>query len=96
MILLDTTVIIDIGRDRIGAKKCIEKYKNKSLIISAMTVLELSGETKGKSKAKEIMIDVQNLIIGATTESLKVEKILTRNEDHFKNFNVPIESYKFK
>lgn len=41
MILLDTNVIIDLGRGRSGAKRCIAKYKDEIIAISAITIQEI-------------------------------------------------------
>jgi len=136
MILLDTNVIIDLGRGRSGAKRCIAKYKDEIIAISVITIqeiyvglgytlekhgkelyeknkkkieelledytilettrpiLENSGFIKGRLRAKGITIEIQDLIIGATAEILGIERLITRNPEHFKTFKVPIESYK--
>lgn len=138
MIILDTNVIIDIGRGRSSAEDILKKYKDEVITISAITIQELyvglgytlqkygkelyeknkektqkllegykifkinqailerSGIIKGKLKAKGITIEIQDLIIGATAEISKMEKIITRNPKHFEVFKIPIESYKIE
>ncbi len=135
MIVLDTTVIIDIRRGRPEVKKVLDKYKDKICGISAITIQELyvglgytlekmgktifeqnlnqiqrlledyeiiditrpileqAGFLKGQLMAKEIIIEIQDLIIGAMAEILKAELIITRNPEHFKPFKIPVESY---
>jgi len=138
MIILDTNVIIDIGRGRSSAEDILKKYKDEVITISAITIQELyvglgytlqkygkklyeknkektqkllegykifrisqailerSGIIRGKLKAKGITIEIQDLIIGATAEISKMEKIITRNPKHFEVFKIPIESYKIE
>ena len=135
MIILDTSVIIDVRRGRSNVKKILEKYRNEICGISAITIQELyvglgytlekfgkgiyeknrekirllledyeifditrpilenAGFLKGQLMAKGMSIDIQDLIIGATAEIFKAEKIITRNPDHFKPFKVLLESY---
>ncbi|KKL07202.1 hypothetical protein LCGC14_2588390 [marine sediment metagenome] len=51
MIIADTTVLIDVWRGRAGIKSYLERYKEKNLCISAITVAEIYdglGYTKEK------------------------------------------------
>ena len=62
MILLDTTVIIDLWRGRKGVKICLEKYKEEVLCISAITIGEIYdglGYTKEK-RGTTIFIEIQD------------------------------------
>ncbi len=135
MILLDTNVIIDIGRGRSNVDNVMLEFKNEVCAISAITISELyvglgytlekygkdlfekymkkilnliegytifnitrpilerAGILKGKLKYNGITIEIQDLIIGATAESHSAKKIITRNPDHFKIFNIPLKSY---
>ena len=135
MIIVDTTVLIDIWRGRPEIKAYLKNYKEKYLCISAITIAELydglgytkekkgeaiyikikaqieklisefhimpintsilqeSGTFKGELRAKAIILDLADCIIGLTAKLLKAEKIITRNPSHFKNFEIPIEQY---
>lgn len=62
MILLDTTVIIDLWRGRDGVKNCLEKYKEEVLCISAITIGEIYdglGYTKEK-RGTTIYTEIQD------------------------------------
>jgi len=112
MIVLDTNVIVDLGRGRSGVKKKLENFKEAEFAISAIKsqnlledytilkitrpILELSGLKKGKLRAKGVTIEIQDLIIGSTAEILGAEKIITRNPKHFDVFKVRIESYELE
>ena len=138
MIVLDTNVIIDLGRGRSGVKKKLENFKETVFAISAITIqeiyvglgyilekhgkelyeknkeksqklledytilkitrpiLEHSGLKKGKLRAKGVIVEIQDLIIGSTAEILGAEKIITRNPKHFEVFKVRIESYELE
>jgi len=41
MILVDTTVLIDIWRGRTNVRKCLEKYTEESFAISSITIEEI-------------------------------------------------------
>jgi len=138
MILVDTTVIIDLWRGFLGVKNCLEQNESEQFCISAITIeevydglgytrikkgldlckeirvqlktiladfdiipislriLERSGFLKGKLRAKGIVLDVNDCIVGATAQIIKAKKIITRNPDHFKPFKVTIETYELK
>ncbi|MHA1661602.1 MAG: PIN domain-containing protein [Promethearchaeota archaeon] len=70
MILLDTNVIIDIGRGRSNIEKCIYEFKNEESAISAITIQELHvglGYTLQKRGEKQYKINkekTQKLIEG--------------------------------
>ena len=78
MIVIDTTVLIDLWRGRNGVKKCLEKNKDELPCISAITLEEIYdglGYTKEK-KAKSIY-----------------EKIKDQHEKILKDFQVlPVSS----
>ncbi len=56
-------------------------------------ILERAGLKKGELRAQGITFDVQDFIIGATAEHISAERIITRDQDHFKHFSVPVETY---
>jgi len=57
------------------------------------TILESAGLKKGELRAQGITFDLQDFIIGTTAEHIAAEKVITRDHDHFKHFNVSVESY---
>jgi len=135
MILVDTTVIIDIWRGKPQIKTLLKQYKEESFFISAITIAELydglgytkekkgnsiykkikeqiekvlsgfhviplnipilqeSGAFKGILRAKGILLDIADCIIGLTAKLMNAEKIITRNTRHFQEFGINIESY---
>ena len=135
MILVDTTVIIDIWRGRNNVKTVLKSYTDEIICISAITVTEIydglgytkerkgntfynkikdqlekilsgfhiiplnmqilqeSGIFKGELRARGILLDLADCIIGLTAKVMNAEKIITRNVNHFKDFGLPIESY---
>lgn len=135
MILVDTTVIIDIWRGKQQIKTILKQYKEVSLCISAITIAELydglgytkekkgdtihnkikeqiekilssfhiipiniqilqeSGAYKGRLRAKGILLDIADCIIGLTAKLMNADKVITRNPGHFREFGINIESY---
>jgi len=135
MIIVDTTVLIDIWRGQPKIKALIQKYHENPLFISAITIAELfdglgytkekkgevisnkikkqiekvitgfhiipinnqvlqeSGSFKGSLRARGIIIDIADCIIGLTVKLFNAEKLITRNQRHFKEFGINIESY---
>ena len=87
MILVDTTVIIDIWRGRTNVRKCLEKYTEESFAISSITIEEIYdglGYTK-KEKGEELYKKIRNQyakifhnfqIIPLSTEILKKTGLL--------------------
>ena len=138
MILLDTTVLIDIRRGKVEIKDILEKYNDTICGISVITIYELyvglghilqkfgeisyktnkektekllndfeifdlnrlilekAGLKEGELLAKGITIEFEDIIIGITAQILKAEKIITRNPEHFKYFEIPVQSYQFR
>lgn len=136
MILVDTTVIIDIVRKVEASREAIEIYSGEEFAISAIsleeiyaglghtlerkgkdfflkvkegyekilsqyTILEVTerilkraGMFRGYCSAKGLIIDQADAIINATAEINKIEVIISRNPDHFKESRVKIHSYK--
>ncbi|MHA1673751.1 MAG: PIN domain-containing protein [Promethearchaeota archaeon] len=135
MIVVDTTVLIDIRRGRLSIKKLIdilkleefyisemsikELYdglgytrmklgeeiyqKNKRLIEELLTgfytipicarILKLAGLKEGEMRAKGIIIDFEDIIIGISALIKQADWIISRNVKHFKEFTVPCKSY---
>lgn len=135
MIIVDTTVLIDIWRGRPEIKAYLKNYNEKNLCISAITIAELydglgytkekkgeaiyikikpqiekiisefhiipintsilqeSGAFKGELRTRGINLDFADCIIGLTAKIIKAEKIITRDPNHFKDFEIPLESY---
>jgi len=61
LIIIDTTVIIDLWRGRPGVKECLAKYKDEKFSISAITIEEIYdglGYTKEK-KGEEVYEQVK-------------------------------------
>ncbi|MFX1479106.1 MAG: type II toxin-antitoxin system VapC family toxin [Promethearchaeota archaeon] len=56
-------------------------------------ILQESGIIKGRLRAKGIILDMADCIIGITAKIMNVDKIITRNESHFQEFGIDIESY---
>lgn len=67
--------------------------KDFNIIPISRTILEFAGLKEGCLKAKGIIIDFQDLIIGITAELINAEIILTRNPTHFKECSIPKEIY---
>ena len=135
MIIVDTTVIIDIWRGRSNIKSVLKPYSDQTTCISAITIAEIydglgytkekksekiylqirnqiekllsefhiiplnseilqeSGSLKGYLRAKGIILDLADCIIGTTAKLMNVEKLITRNIRHFQDFGLAIESY---
>jgi len=82
MIIVDTTVIIDIWRGRTNVRRCLEQYLDESFAISSITIEEIYdglGYTK-KEKGEELYKEIRNQyakilhnfqIIPLSTEILK-------------------------
>jgi len=135
VILVDTTVLIDIWRGRSNIKSILKPYSEQTTCISAITITEIydglgytkekksekvylqiknqmekllsefhviplnpqilqeSGSFKGFLRAKGIMLDLADCIIGTTAKLMNSEKLITRNIRHFQDFELTIESY---
>jgi predicted nucleic acid-binding protein len=135
MILVDTTVVIDIWHGKQQISTLLKRYKEENYFISAITITELydglgytkekkgkvvykkieeqiekvlsgfhiiplnipilqeSGALKGSLRAKGILLDIADCIIGVTAKLMNAEKIITRNARHFQEFGVNIETY---
>jgi len=135
MIIVDTTVIIDIWRGRSKVKSVLKPYSDQTTCISAITIAEIydglgytkekksekiylqikdqiekvlsefhiiplnsqilqeSGQLKGFLGAKGITLDLADCIIGTTAKLMNAEKLITRNDRHFQDFDLTIESY---
>lgn len=135
MIIVDTTVIIDIWRGRSKVKSVLKPYSDQTTCISAITIAEIydglgytkekksekiylqikdqiekvltefhiiplnsqilqeSGQLKGFLRAKGITLDLADCIIGTTAKLMNAEKLITRNDRHFQDFDLTIESY---
>ncbi|MHA1981064.1 MAG: type II toxin-antitoxin system VapC family toxin [Promethearchaeota archaeon] len=135
MILVDTTVLVDIWRGRSNIKSILKPYSEQTTCISAITITEIydglgytkekksekvylqiknqmekllsefhviplnpqilqeSGSFKGFLRAKGIMLDLADCIIGTTAKLMNSEKLITRNIRHFQDFELTIESY---
>ena len=135
MLIVDTTVIIDIWRGRSNVKSVLKPYSDQTTCISAITLAEIydglgytkekksekiylqirdqiekvlsdfhiiplnsqilqeSGNLKGSLRAKGITLDLADCIIGTTAKLMSAEKLITRNDRHFQDFGLKIESY---
>jgi len=135
MIIVDTTVVIDIWRGRSKVKSVLKPYSDQSICISAITIAEIydglgytkekksekiytqiknqiekilsefhiiplnfqilqeSGTLKGYLRAKGIILDLADCIIGTTAKLINSEKLITRNIRHFQDFGLSIETY---
>ena len=135
MIIVDTTVVIDIWRGRSKVKSVLKPYSDQSICISAITIAEIydglgytkekqsekiytqiknqiekilsefhiiplnfqilqeSGTLKGYLRAKGIILDLADCIIGTTAKLINSEKLITRNIRHFQDFGISIETY---
>ncbi len=135
MIIVDSTVLIDIERGRDPIKQLLEQYSSEEIAISMITIqemyvglgvtlkkrgekayflkrshieqiledfvfydinqaiLERAGIKEGELLSDGITIDSNDLIIGATTEFYKADKIITRNSVLFDVWSIQIESY---
>ena len=56
-------------------------------------ILQESGYLKGFLRAKGITLDLADCIIGTTAKLMNAEKLITRNERHFQDFELTTESY---
>jgi len=56
-------------------------------------ILQESGHVKGSLRAKGITLDLAGCIIGTTAKLMNAEKLITRNDRHFQDFGLTIESY---
>jgi predicted nucleic acid-binding protein len=56
-------------------------------------ILMSAGLYRGLCLSKGNTIDSPDAIIVATAQFYKMERIITRNPDHFKYTNIPIETY---
>jgi len=56
-------------------------------------ILQESGSLKGFLRAKGIILDLADCIIGTTARLMNTEKLITRNIRHFQDFGLTIESY---
>jgi len=135
MIIVDTTVIIDIWRGRSNVKTVLKPYSDQIICISGISIAEIydglgytkekksekiyvqirdqieklltefhliplnlqilqeSGRIKGYLRAKGIILDLADCIIGITAKLMNAEKLITRNIHHFQDFGLTIESY---
>ena len=135
MIIVDSTVLIDIERGRDPIKQLLEQYSSEEIAISMITIqemyvglgvtlkkrgekayflkrshieqiledfvfyninqaiLERAGIKEGELLSDGITIDSNDLIIGATAEFYKADKIITRNSVLFDVWSIQIESY---
>ena len=135
IILVDTTVVIDIWRGRSKIKSVLNLFSDRDIYISAITLTEIydglgytkekkginiynqikkqidnilsdfhlipinniilqdSGIIKGSLRAKGIILDIADCIIGISARFIGAEKLITRNPSHFKEFGVSIEAY---
>jgi len=81
--------------------KEIEEQYNKILedfliIPININISKKAGFLKGELRAKGIILDFNDYLIGATALIVRAKKIITRNPDHFKEFQIPIETYENK
>ncbi|NVM45359.1 MAG: PIN domain-containing protein [Candidatus Lokiarchaeota archaeon] len=88
MIIVDTTVVIDIWRGRSKVKSVLKPYSDQSIFISAITIAEIYdglGYTKEK-KSEKIYTQIKN----------QMEKILSEFHIIPLNFQILQESGKLK
>ena len=79
----------------IQIKEQIEKVLSEFHIIPLNSqILQESGHLKGFLRAKGITLDLADCIIGTTAKLMNAEKLITRNDRHFQDFGLTIESYK--
>jgi len=75
-------------------KEQIEKVLSEFHIIPLNSqILQESGHVKGFLRAKGITLDLADCIIGTTAKLMNAEKLITRNDRHFQDFGLTIESY---
>ncbi len=75
-------------------KDQIEKVLSEFHIIPLNSqILQESGNLKGYLRAKGIWLDLADCIIGTTAKLMNAEKLITRNDRHFQDFGLTIESY---
>jgi len=75
-------------------KDQIEKVLSEFHIIPLNSqILQESGQLKGFLRAKGIALDLADCIIGTTAKFMNAEKLITRNDRHFQDFGLTIESY---
>ena len=78
----------------IQIKEQIEKVLSEFHIIPLNSqILQESGHLKGFLRAKGITLDLADCIIGTTAKLMNAEKLITRNNRHFQDFGLTIESY---
>ncbi len=56
-------------------------------------ILQESGSLKGYLRARGIILDLADSIIGTTAKLMNAEKLITRNIRHFQDFGLKLESY---
>jgi len=79
---------------QIKDKEQIEKVLSEFHIIPLNSqILQESGHVKGFLRAKGITLDLADCIIGTTAKLMNAEKLITRNDRHFQDFGLTIESY---
>ena len=72
----------------------IEKLLSEFYVIPLNSqILQESGSLKGILRAKGIILDLADCIIGTTAKLMNAEKLITRNIRHFQDFGLTIESY---
>jgi len=80
-------------------KKIREQFekilKDFEIIPLNLAMLKQSGTFRGQFRAKGITLDLGDCIIGATAKAVNAKKIISRNPNHFKEFEIPFESYEF-
>lgn len=75
-------------------KDQIEKVLSEFHIIPLNSqILQESGSLKGYLRAKGIILDLADCIIGTTAKLMNAEKLITRNIRHFQEFGLTVESY---
>ncbi len=75
-------------------KDQIEKILSEFHVIPLnLQILQESGSLKGHLRAKGIILDLADCIIGATAKLMNTEKLITRNIRHFQDFGLTIETY---
>ena len=135
MIVVDTTVLIDIRRGRLSIKSLIDNLRNEEYFISEISIkelcdglgytriklgeeiyqtntrlieellagfytipinariLKLAGLKEGEMRAKGMIRDFEDIIIGISAQVMQADWIISRNVKHFENFTVPCKSY---
>lgn len=59
----------------------------------SLEIIKKAGLFRGKLRAKGIIIDLADIIIMITSQSIKAKKIITRNPSHFDESPIQVESY---